>query len=189
MGCHYMDLPFWALKLRHPTTVEAEGPPLNPETAPQWIIVRYEFPEREGLPPVKFTWYDGGKRPKLFAEKKLPEWGDGVLFIGKEGMLIADYDRHVLLPEDKFRDYKRPAPYIPSSVGHYAEWITACKTGSPTTCNFNYSGALSEAVLLGNVAFRSGKRLEWDAEKLKASNYPEADKFLAREYRKGWSLT
>jgi predicted dehydrogenase len=187
MACHYTDLPFWALKLRHPTKVSAEGPPPHPETAAEWLIVQYEFPQRGDLPPVKLTWYDGGKRPSLFAEGKLPKWGDGVLFVGDKGMLLADYSNRKLLPENQFEGFKAPAPTIPSSIGHHKEWIEACKNGTPTTCNFDYSGALTEAVLLGNVSYRIGKPIAWDAKDLKASE-PEAEKFLRKEYRKGWSL-
>ena len=103
-------------------------------------------------------------------------------------MLLADYGKHVLLPEDKFRDFKRPAPSIEESIGHHAEWLRACKTGAPTTCHFEYSGALTEANHLGNVAYRCGKKLVWDAALMKATNAPEADAFLARQYRKGWEI-
>jgi hypothetical protein len=188
MACHYMDLPFWALELRHPTAIEAEGPPVHPETCPKALIVRYEFPARGDMPPVKFTWYDGTNRPPILKEEGLPEWGSGVLFVGKEGMLLADYRRRELYPESKFADYQAPAPTIPDSIGHHREWIVACQTGSPTTCNFDYSGALSEAVLLGNVAYRAGKKLQWDAKNLKATNCPEADPYIRREYRQGWTL-
>ena len=188
MACHYMDLPFWALDLRYPTSVEAEGPPVDAETAPLALVVRYEFPARGEKPPVKFTWYDGTNRPAILADRKLPAWGAGVLFVGKEGMLLADYGRRQLYPEDKFAGYQPPEPTIPPSLGHHNEWIEACKTGSPTTCNFDYSGALSEAVLLGNVAYRVGQKLQWDAAALKATNCPEADAFLRRTYREGWTL-
>jgi predicted dehydrogenase len=188
MACHYMDLPFWALDLRHPTTVASEGPPVHPETTPNWMIVRYEFPARGERPPVALTWYDGGKRPEILAEKKVREIGDGVLFVGEKGMLLANYGQRWLLPEDDFRDFKPPAPTIPDSIGHHAEWIRACKEGGPTTCNFDYSGALTEAVLLGNVAYRVGKKLNWNADKLQAEGCSEADEYLRREYRKGWTL-
>ena len=92
-----------------------------------------------------------------------------------KGMLLSDYGRHVLLPEKDFHDFKRPEPFIPKSLGHHAEWIHACKTGEPTTCNFEYSGWLTEANHLGNVAYRVGKKLEWDAAKLYARNAPEAE--------------
>ena len=111
-----------------------------------------------------------------------------MLFVGADGMLIADYGRHQLLPAEKFKDCKPPAKTIPDSIGHHAEWIRACKTGGPTTCNFDYSGALSEAALLCNVALRTGKKLQWDAASLKATNCPEADRFLRQAYRPGWTL-
>jgi len=188
MACHLMDLPFWALDLRHPKTVETQGPPVHPETTPNWMIVTYEFPSRGEAPPVKLTWYDGEKRPPLLAENKLPDWGTGILFVGDKGMLLADYNRRNLYPEDQFRDFTAPEKSIPASIGHHAEWILACKTGSPTTCNFDYSGALTEAVLLGTVAYRVGQKIEWDAEHLKATNCPQADAFIKREYRKGWEI-
>ena len=121
-------------------------------------------------------------------DRPVPAWGTGFLFIGDQGMLLADYTRRVLLPEAKFAGYQPPEPSIPDSLGHYAEWVAACKAGSPTGCNFDYAGALTEAMLLGNVAYRAGKKLQWDAASLKATNCPEADPFIRREYRKGWTL-
>ena len=189
MGCHYMDLPFWALKLRHPATIEAEGPPPHPETCPLELIVRYEFPQRDELPPVRLTWYQGSARPEgLLAAHGLEDRNSGILFVGEKGLLYADYNRRQLLPADQFADVARPEPSIPESIGHHAEWIQACKTGSPTTCNFDYSGPLAETVLLGNVAYRTGKKLEWDAANLRATNAPEAAQFVKREYRSGWTL-
>ncbi len=188
MGCHHMDLPFWALDLRHPATVRAEGPPVDPQNAPDWMIVRYTFPTRGSLPALPVNWYQGGKRPPQFAESKLPKWGDGTLFVGSKGMLLCDYDRRVLLPETDFKGFVPPAPTIPDSVGHHEEWIRACKAGSPTTCNFDYGGALTEAVLLGNAAYRSGERIIWDAEKLEAKGAPIAQKLLRKNYDRGWNL-
>lgn len=186
MACHYMDLPFWALDLRHPTRCEAEGPDVHPETCPLGLVVRYEFPERNGLPPVKFTWYDGNKIPKKVAGHSVPS--SGVMFIGTEGEMFANYSAKKLFPVDKFAGYQPPAPTIPRSIGHHAEWIKACKDGSPTTCNFDYSGALTEAVLLGNVAYRTGEALQWDAKNLKAVNCPAADQYIQKEYREGWEV-
>jgi predicted dehydrogenase len=191
MACHYLDLPFWALKLRYPEKVSAEGAPTpaHPEGTAQWLIARYQFAARESLPPVRLTWYDGGKRPALFEEGKLPEWkGNGILFVGGKGTLIADYGKHQLLPEEKFKDFERPKPSIPDSVGHHREWVDACKSGGPTTCNFDYAGALTEAVLLGTVAYRLGSPLEWDPQNLKATNAPGAEQYLRKEYRKPWTL-
>ena len=93
-----------------------------------------------------------------------------------------------LLPESDFAGYKPPEPTIPNSIGHHAEWLLACKTGSPTTCNFDYAGALTEAVLLGTVSYRVGQKLEWDPAALKAPNCAVAEQYLHREYRKGWTL-
>jgi hypothetical protein len=148
----------------------------------------YEFPARGEMPAVKVTWYQGANKPALLAEKKVPQLGSGVLFVGDKGMLLSDYSKHVLLPEKQFTDFARPRPFIEKSLGHYAEWVHACKTGAPTTCNFEYAGWLTESNHLGNVAFRVGKRLEWDAAAMKATNCPAADQFVRREYRKGWTL-
>ncbi len=188
MGCHYLDLPFWALKLRAPTSVEAEGPTVQRETTPAWLIVRNQFPARGPLPEVQLTWYHGGKLPDLVKEGKTPEWRSGVLFVGSKGMLVADYERRRLLPEKDFAGFEPPAPYIPDSVGHHQEWIAACKGGAPALCHFSYSGPLAETVLLGNVAYRTGQKLEWNATACKVTNTREADPFIRRSYRKGWRL-
>lgn len=192
MACHYMDLPFWALELKHPLTIAAEGPEVHPETCPLGLKVYYEFPERKSevtgkqLPAVKLTWYDGNMTPKMVAGRKVP--GSGIMFVGSEGMLFANYGSYKLLPEEKFSDFKPPAQSIPKSIGHHEEWIQACKTGSPTTCNFDYSGALTEAVLLGNIAYRTGKTVQWDAKSLRSPNCPEADALVSKDYRKGWEV-
>jgi hypothetical protein len=186
MGCHYMDLPFWALNLRHPIHVEAEGPAVHPETAPLGLIVRYKFPARGSMPGLNFTWYDGEMIPTTVAGERVP--ANGVMFVGTGGKMFADYSKYKLFPADKFANFKAPAPTIPASIGHHREWLKACRDGSPTTCNFDYSGALSETVLLGNVAYRSGKSFAWDGAALKAVDCPEADKFLRKEYRAGWEV-
>jgi len=185
--CHYCDLAFWALKLRYPTTVEAEGP-VHAESAAKWTIARQEYPARGDLPAVTLTWYNGGGYPEFVKEDKTLQWPNAVLFMGSDGMLIADYGKHQLLPEEKFAGFRPPAPFIPDSIGHHREWAEACKTGGPTTCNFDYSGALTEAALLCNVALRTGRKINWDAENLKAIGCPEADKFIRQQYRNGWSL-
>ena len=103
-------------------------------------------------------------------------------------MLLADYGKHVLLPEKNFDGFQRPAPTIPRSPGHHEEWLQACKTGKPTSANFEYSGWLTEANHLGNVAYRVGKKLQWDPKTLKATNAPEADPFIRRAYREGLGI-
>ena len=190
MGSHVIDLPFWALKLKHPTTVEVEADPTpaSPYTNAKWMVIKWEHPATDERPALKLIWYDGIKRPESPEGFDLNKWGLGVLFKGDKGMLLADYGRHVLLPEAKFKDFQRPEPWIPPSLGHHKEWIHACKTGEPTTCNFDYSGLLIEHNLLGNVAYRTGKKLHWDPKTLKATNCPEADRFIRREYREGWTL-
>ena len=189
LGSHWNDLPFWALKLQAPLSVEASGPPPHAEIAPASMQAAYEFPARGTMPPVRMTWYQGANKPLKWLKRTIPQWDNGVLFVGDKGrMLLSDYNKHVLLPEKEFAEFKRPEPFIPKSLGHYAEWIHACKTGAATTCNFEYAGWLTESNHLGNVAFRAGKKLEWDPVTMKAKNCPEADAFIKREYRKGWKL-
>lgn len=187
-GCHYMDLVFWALDLKYPTHVEAEGPAVDPYCCPPALTVRYHYEARGDKPAVDLTWYHGDKVPPQVQSGEVPHWTAGNLFVGSKGMLLADYSHYILLPEKQFQGFVPPAKTIPDSIGHHAEWICACKTGGPTTCNFDYSGALSEAVLLGSVAFRVGKPLEWDAASLHATNCPEADQLLKPVYRRGWTL-
>ena len=159
---------------------------MHPESTPAKLDIRYEFPARADMPPAVLTWSQGSEMPAVWAEKKLPTWSWGA-FVGDKGILAVNYAKRQLLPEPKFADYKPPEPSIPASIGHHKEWIAACKTGSPTTCNFDYSGAVTEAVLLGNVAFRLGRKIKWDPVNLKVPGEPEAEKFLRREYRKGWT--
>jgi len=156
MGCHLLDLPFWALDLKYPTTVEAEGPPVHPEMYPRWLIARWTFPARGDLPPVELTWYDGGKKPSHLDEEDFPTWPEGVLFVGADGMLISEWGKHELYPKSKFADFQRPPRTIPESPGHAQEWLEACKTGKRPLCSFDYSGPLTETVLLGTVAYRDG---------------------------------
>jgi hypothetical protein len=196
LGSHWNDLPFWALDLDSPLAVEASGPPPHPEIAPASMSATYTYGSRGDRPPpgsptilpLTLTWHQGTHRPAIWKEGGIPKWDSGVLFVGRDGMLLSSYDKHVLLPEDKFEDHRRPEKSIPPSRGHHAEWLHAAKTGAPTTCHFGYSGPLTIANHLGNVAYRAGKKIEWDAKALRAPNAPEADAFLGREYRKGWTL-
>jgi hypothetical protein len=130
----------------------------------------------------------GIQRPPSPPGHDLNAWGIGVMFVGEKGTLLADYGKKILLPEEKFKDFQLPEPSIPKSLGHYMEWIVAAKTGAPTLCNFDYSGKLIENNLLGTVAFRTSTKLQWDSRSLKATNCPEADKYIRREYRQGWVL-
>lgn len=191
-GCHFMDLPHWALGLRTPSSAEVvDDPPADPECPPPWLIVRYEYlpGERQKISaPLQLTWYHGGKQPSLLTPELAEKWKGGVLFVGSKGWLLSDYNRHVLMPEKDFAGFVPPQPFIANSIGHHKEWIQACKTGGPTTCNFDYSGALTEAALLGNVAHRAGCRIEWDSKNLRAKNCPAADEFIHHHYRRGWNI-
>jgi predicted dehydrogenase len=188
MGSHLIDLPFWALDLQYPTSVEATGSPVNPYTNPTWLIATWNHPARGRRPAIKLTWYDADKRPKSPPGIDLQQWKIGVMFVGKKGKLVADYGKHILLPSKDYRNFEPPKILIQPSSGHYTEWIRACKTGSPTLCNFDYSGMLIEHNLLGNVAYRVGKKLEWDPNNLRAVGCREADQYIRRQYRKGWTI-
>jgi predicted dehydrogenase len=189
MACHYMDLPHWALNLRTPTTVEATGKKFGQgdHDVPDALQADYHYPARGDLPAVHLTWYSGVVGPSLDAKSPYHGFGNGVLFEGEKGKLIADYGSYKLLPEKEFKYFDPPKRSIPASIGHHREWLKAIRDGGTTTCNFAYSGALAETVLLGNVAFRSGKKITWDEEAGKTDS-AEADRWLQREYRKGWTL-
>ncbi len=186
MACHAFAPIFRALKLGHPSSVETSSTALFEETYPSGSIVRYEFPAREGMPPVALTWYDGGLKPprpkELEADRELGK--SGTLYLGEKGAMLGAR----LLPESRMRAYKRPAEYVPRSIGHYAEWIQACKGGDAGGSNFDISGPQAETVLLGNISMRTGKKLAWDGPNLKITNEPEANQYLRREYRKGWGV-
>ena len=117
------------------------------------------------------------------------QWGgDGVLFVGTKGSMLAGYGSYKLFPEKDFKDFTPPPKTIPSSIGHHREWVEACKSGGTTTCRFDYSGALTETVLLGVVSYRTGKSFEWDAKALKAKGVPEAEGLIKKTYKKGWEV-
>ena len=150
--------------------------------------VRYEYRASGEQPAVTLTWYQGINKPEIWTTHGIPQWPAGVLFVGERGMVLADYEKHLVLLDPAAARFERPAPSIPKSLGHHEEWIHACKTGAPTTCHFGYAGWLTEANHLGNVAYRVGKKLEWDTVAMRATNAPDAQKYLEREYRAGWRL-
>lgn len=191
MACHVMDMAFWALGLTAPVSVSAESPTVHPETAPKWSIITYEFPARGDDPPVKVVWYDGKKKPpkELGDGQELPD--NGTILVGDKGRIYspdAYGSRIKLLPEKDFEGFKGPEPSIPRSPGHHREWVIACKGGPASLSNFEYASKLTETVLLGNVALRVGKKIRWDSVNLKAIDCSDADPFVRREYRKGWTL-
>lgn len=185
MACHLMDLPFWALGLEHPKHVVAHGPEVHPETCPLGLTVEYQFAKTDKHGDLKLTWYDGDRIPQKINETPVP--GMGVFFVGSKGSLFADYGQWQLYPSEQFANYKKPQQTIPDSVGHYLEWTNACRDGGATTCNFAYSGRLTETVLLGNVAYRFGKPINWDGAAFTTGD-SGADRFLKREYRSGWNI-
>lgn len=190
MACHLMDLPFWALGLGYPKTIEASSDvPADPEGAPAALTVKYVFPQANGK-DLPLTWYDGYDLPKNLKEMGVPEWGMGIVFVGEEGTLVADYSRLMLFPQDKFKEYKKPEQTIPNSIGHYQEWLKAIKENKPENalCRFDYSGPLTISVLLGTVAYRTGKKLDWDSKTMTVPNVPEAAALLKQPRRDGWGL-
>ncbi|QDS93051.1 Inositol 2-dehydrogenase [Roseimaritima multifibrata] len=188
LGSHWNDLPYWALKLDAPKTIEAFGLPPHPEIAPASMTAVYEYGARGDMPPVQLSWYQGTDKPELWKQKAIPQWGSGVLFVGSKGMLLSDYGKHVLLPEANFTDFQPPAPFVPDSPGHHQEWLNACLGEGQTASPFSYAGPLTEANHLGNVAYRVGKKISWDPKRMECPGVPEANPFLRREPREGWSL-
>jgi hypothetical protein len=197
MGAHLVDQPFWALKLGQPTTVQASSTKFTKDSYPLAEVITYQFPARGKMPPVKMIWYDGGimpPRPAVIEDGRLMgDDGGGCLFVGDKGMLMCSTygENPRLLPEKLMQDYERPEKTIPRSPGIAEEWIAAIKAGKKSTTDFSYSGPLTEVMLLGNVALRmkdSKTVLEWDGEKMQVTNLPEANKYIHKEYRQGWSL-
>lgn len=188
MGCHYMDLAHWALNLRSPLSAEViDGATLSHDTPPPWLVVKYAYPSPNGS-PLKLTWYHGGKHPALLPQSIYDKWLSGVLFIGTKGMMLADYTRHIILRDSAFADYSDPAAIGSDFTQHHKNWIRCVKENRPAESDFSYAGPLTEAVLLGNVAFRSGCKIDWDAHNLRARNCPAADQFIHHQYRPGWKL-
>lgn len=195
MGCHIMDAAYWALDLGHPTSVEASSTHVNAESAPKSSVVTYEFPARGNMPPLKVVWYDGGLKPPapaaLEASRSLK--GNGTVIVGEDGCIMADtYANSVqIVPEEKYKAWRetKPEQTIPRiEGGHFAEWIRACKGGPKAGSNFEYSGPMTEYVLLGNLAIRSGRRLDWDGESMRVTNFEPANQYVRKSYREGWDF-
>ncbi len=203
MGCHVLDPVFHALKLKYPMWVQGSHSYDvkemwkrfdNQETYPRASMITYRFPAREGMPPVTLKWYDGGILPEWPAEldgAKIP-MGGGSMFIGDKGVIICGtYGGDVqMFPDEKFMEYKDvPKTLKRIEGGHEQNWIDACKGGEAACSNFDYSGPLTEMVLMGNLAIRvPGTRLLWDGKNMKVTNHEGANRFIRREYRKGWEV-
>jgi predicted dehydrogenase len=195
MACHIMDPAFWALDLKAPYSVEAHPQRFTEEIVPESTEVRWEFEGRKDQPPLTITWYDGLNRPFLPKEvdKDFELPSQGGLYYGDKGILLiphipSEKNPPILLPKSRMHDFVRPKQLFSRDLNHYQEWIKACKEGTLPSTNFDYSGPLTETVLLGNVAAKAGKRILWDSNNLNITNMPEANKYLKREYREGWSL-
>jgi len=195
MGCHIIDPAWWALKLDAPTSIEAQPEPFSDETYPTKTIITWEFPARGNLPAVTVRWFDGDNRPPRPAEleegRKLPDQGG--LYYGDKGTLLLPHgSRPELIPYAKMREFKPPEPFLPREKegdrGHYLEWIRACKGGPKPLSNFDYAGPLTEAILLGNIAAKAGRKIMWDSAALKVTNMSEMNQHLSRKYRQGWTL-
>ncbi len=193
IGCHRFDSIFRTLKLGYPKSVQAVSTLVNKETYPSGSMVTYDFPARNEMPPVKLKWYDGGLRPDRIneLEEGLKLGANGILYVGENGMMLNT----LLLPDSLRKNYRPPEEYLPRSPGHYLEWLNACKGGEPAGANFTWAGPLTETVQMGNIALRMDLRekldrqiLEWDPIKQEFSNLPEANEYLHKEYRKGWTL-
>ncbi len=192
-GCHTLDTAVWALDLQYPELVEASSTALNEETTPLAAMYHYVFPALEGRPSIDLFWYDGGLRPPrpacLEPDQELPTAG-GSLIVGDEGAILSGVWslNPRIIPEEKRRRFQPPPPTIPRSRGHHRDWIEACKGGPAASSNFEYGARLTEIVLLGTVALRTGQCLRWDGPAMKATNVPEAEPLVHGYFRPGWEI-
>ena len=212
MACHAMHVFYNALQLGAPARVYASRttmrggyfhmhpdgsedlPPLiqTPETESYSSVISWEFPARQSQPPLAMHWYDGGIRPhrpiELDSRTAMPS--SGLLFVGEKGKMMTGYSggKAMLLPEAKFRDFQAPPKTLTRTIGHYKEWVQACKGGKPASCNFDFASRMTEIAQLGTIAARAARLLEWDAERMTITNDPEANGWVNPPYRTGWSL-
>jgi hypothetical protein len=212
MACHTVNMPFRALKLGYPTAVECElASRMYPETFPKTSRIRYDFPERSGLPPVKFWWYDGNPTDQLKPIRPDPSLTKeiaslmgrvpiaGALIVGEKGKLFSDNDYgarfYVLLKGeeeyvlgDKHEACKAVEQTIPRSIGHMQEWFRMMRDGTPAYSNFDIAAYLTEIILLGSIALRIGEgvRMDWDGPHMQSPNIPQAAQFMIRNNRPGW---
>lgn len=204
MGIHNLDTAFWGLDLGAPLSVEVKEcspgltDPETAETAPVWSIIELNFPARRSMPPVRMTWYDGGKLPpaELFQGVKPANKDGGSLVIGSKGTLFTrtwhggqyENDMFALLPVEGFKDFQPPPATLTRPRSHHQEFVDACYGRGEALSAFPYAAVLTESLLLGNVALRTGKRIDWDSEKMRAKGCPEAREYLKPHPRRGWSV-
>ena len=197
MGVHNLDTAFWALELGLPTSAEVvESDRKTDDCPPLWSVIEMLYPSRGERPPVKLTFYDGKRLPPadLFHGEAIPT--NGSLMVGSKGTLftrtwhggIKPDDMFMLLPTKKFIDFQPPETTLPRTPDHHVEFIQACKGGPPTQSGFDYASKLTEGLLVGSLAIRTGKRIDWDAENMRAVGCPESDPFIHPDFRPGWSV-
>ena len=193
MACHNMDPAFWCLDLGAPIKTKAETSGINDDTYPAWEIITYSFAAKGDRPAVDLKWYDGGKAPEKPEELGQVRMGvNGCMMIGEDGVLIGDSHAAAprLYPQEKSQEIGRPPELMKNGIGHQAEWIKACKDNKPddALAGFEYSAPFTEAMLVGNLAVRLGKEIEWDIAAMKATNAPEAEILINKKYRPGWEV-
>ncbi len=188
-GCHILDIPYWALGLEHAAYVSASGPEPHPEMTMQSFTSTLEFPAKGDRPALKLHWSQSPSGPDILRELNLPNKGNNNLFIGSKGMLLCGFDQLKLLPEDKYADFEPPEPFIPDSPGFHQEFINACKGDpAPPTCNFGYTGPMTESVLLANAAYRSKSAFDWDHAAMTCKGAPGAQAYIKPTFKKGWEM-
>jgi hypothetical protein len=205
MGCHTVNMVFRALRLhelwvpggstprpgRVPIGVEAEASEVDVEGYPRWMRIDFSLPARGKLPPVKLTFYTGGRKPpqELLRGREMTDWG--ALLCGAKGAIFSDCPwntRFELLPKKEFEGFQGPVRTLPRTGGHHAEWIEACKGRGQTFCSFAIGGPLTELIQLGNAAVLVGEKFKYDVLSGRILGVPNADRYLHREYRSGWVL-
>ena len=186
MGLHHFDPAFNALGLDAPITMKAGASHVDPEKSIGSHLVTYQYGAQGNRGPLTLYWYDNGLRPPTplgidpdDPRQRLGEGENGLMIVGEKGILTCAGWSGMprLLPQELHRDYKRPPKTIPRVVGHHADWLQACKGGTPACSNFEYGARLTEFILLGTLALRSGKVVKWDAPGMTATNAPEAQAF------------
>jgi len=199
MGCYSFDTLFRVLKLESPTSVEASTTDRYDETYPMASLIHFNFPARGDMPPVKFTWYDGGLRPprpeELEDNRPFTMEGEdgeeGLLFVGDKGKILCGFNgaKPRLIPDAKMKAFQPPPKTLPRSPGNEREWLDAAKGGKTKPGgNFEFSAMVTETLLLGNVASETGQKLYWDRANLKTMNSPAADKIIKPDRRPSWEL-
>jgi hypothetical protein len=207
MGSHTMDLVWNAIDAGAPISAEAEGDKFNPDVCPIELRATFEHPANSWRPPITVSWFQGGLKPsspKQYLD--LNKMGNGAVFEGSKGFLVADFNSRMLIPSDNVGDltyYKHRSkedllPFVGGSKEltrntgseqiFQQEWVDACKGNKKTTCDFDYAGTEMEQQLLGLVAYRVGKKIEYDPAAGRVTNNPDANQYLSRKYRAGWTL-